>query len=283
IVQTDGQEREEVTADDDPVDRLQMRGSHDDLSQQRMPPLEPCLYRGHCRATTLSLRIRYGNHLRTQPAAEGPTCRINFNRIAFANQIAPAATPFEAEQLARSFVAMGVTLADISREAGVSITTVSKVLAGKGVPFRISKKTQEKIWRIARELDYAPDLHARSLRAGRSNQIGIVVAHFNDPWYGQVIHGLETVLESKGYGFLINSVEEEPEKLTQRVSRMRANRVEGLIIVGSRLELPDDVAELLRKSGVPVVLVNRKSQWPWVCSIYFDHTHTGFVAMKHLL
>src|SRR4029077_20327323 len=130
-----------------------------------------------------------------------------------------------------------VTLADISREAGVSITTVSTVLTGKGDLSAISKKTQEKIWRVARELNYAPDLLARSLRAGRSNQIGIVVAHFNDPWYGQVIHGLETVLEAKGYGFLINSVEEEPAKLAQRIGRMRANRVEGLVLVGSRLEL----------------------------------------------
>lgn len=178
---------------------------------------------------------------------------------------------------------MSVTLADISRQAGVSITTVSKVLAGKAAPFRISKKTQENVWRVARELNYTPDLHARSLRAGRSNQIGIIVAHFNDLWYGQVIHAIEAVLDSRGYGFLINSVEEDPSKLSDQVSRMRANRAEGLIIVGSRLALTDDIAILLKKAKLPVMLVNRRSAWPWVSSIVFDHVHTCRIATEHLL
>ncbi len=133
---------------------------------------------------------------------------------------------------------MSTTLADIGRIAGVSITTVSKVLGGKSAQFRISKKTQQKVWRVARQLDYAPHHHARSLRNGRSSQIGIVVAHFNDPWYGQVIHALESVLVRDDYGFLINSIEEDPAKLAMRINRMRANRVEGLILVGSRLDLP---------------------------------------------
>lgn len=180
-------------------------------------------------------------------------------------------------------VSTGVTLADISREAGVSVTTVSKVLTGKAGPFGISKQTQDKIWRVARQLNYAPDLHARSLRRGRSNQIGIVVAHFNDPWYGQVIHGLESSLERNNFGFLINSVEEEPAKLTLRINHMRSNRVEGLVIAGSRLELPQQLAELLREIGMPVMLINRKSQWPWISSIMFDHVHSGLIATKHLL
>ncbi len=178
---------------------------------------------------------------------------------------------------------MGVTLADISRTAGVSVTTVSKVLTGKAGSFGISKKTQDKIWRVARELNYAPDLHARYLRSGRSNQIGIVVAHFNDPWYGQVIHGLETSLERGSYGFLINSVEEEAGKLALRINHMRSNRVEGLVIVGSRLGLPDSLARLLQTTNTPVVLINRKSEWPWVSSLVFDHVHTGLISARHLL
>ncbi len=178
---------------------------------------------------------------------------------------------------------MGATLADISRKAGVSITTVSKVLTGKGSLFRISKGTQEKIRRIARELDYSPDLHARSLRAGRYNQIGIVVTHFNDLWYGRVIHGLESVLVQNDYGFVINSVEDDPTKLAMRINRMRANRIEGLILVGSRLELPNALAQTLRKAGMPVVLVNRASAWPWVSSITYDQFHIGTIATQHLV
>lgn len=178
---------------------------------------------------------------------------------------------------------MGVTLADISRTAGVSVTTVSKVLTGKAGSFGISKKTQDKIWRVARELNYAPDLHARYLRSGRSNQIGIVVAHFNDPWYGQVIHGLENSLERNNYGFLINSVEEDPGKLALRINHMRSNRVEGLIVVGSRMELSASLAEMLREAAIPVILINRRSQWSWISSIVFDHVHTGLIATKHLI
>jgi DNA-binding LacI/PurR family transcriptional regulator len=180
-------------------------------------------------------------------------------------------------------VFVGATLADISRKAGVSITTVSKVLAGKAASFGISKKTQERVWRTARELDYAPDLRARALRAKRSNQIGVVVAHFNDPWYGQVIHGMESVLVRNDFGFLINSIEEDPSKLAMRINRMRANRIEGLILVGSRLDLPGPLAQRLKDAELPVMLFNRKSQWPWVSSVTFDHRHTGAVATQHLI
>ena len=178
---------------------------------------------------------------------------------------------------------MGVTLADISRKAGVSITTVSKVLAGKAESFGIRKQTQEKVWRTARELDYAPNLRARSLRAKRSNQIGIVVAHFNDPWYGQVIHGFESVLVRNDYGFVINSIEEDPSKLAMRINRMRANQIDGLILVGSRLDLPGPMAQRLKADDLPVTLFNRKSQWPWVSSVTFDHAHTGMISAQHLV
>lgn len=178
---------------------------------------------------------------------------------------------------------MGTTLADISRAVGVSITTVSKVLTGKADQFRISKKTQQKIWRTAQELDYAPDLHARSLRAQRTNQVGIVVSHFNDLWYGQVIHGIERVLIQNNYGFLINSIEEDPTKLTMCINRMRANRIEALILVGSRLELPTGMAERFKRSRLPIVHLNRKPRQSWLSSITFDHTHTGLIASQHLL
>ena len=178
---------------------------------------------------------------------------------------------------------MSTTLADIGREVGVSITTVSKVLTGKADHFRISKTTQEKIWRVAREMDYAPDMHARSLRAKRTNQIGIIVSHFNDLWYGQVIHGLESVLVRNGYGFLINSIEEDPTNLAMGVARMRANRIEALILVGSRLELPRALAQRLKRSHTPVILVNRRPRYSWFSSVVFDHVHTGTVSTQHLV
>jgi len=178
---------------------------------------------------------------------------------------------------------MGTTLADIGREVGVSITTVSKVLTGKADHFRISKKTQETIWRVAREMDYAPDMRARSLRANHTNQIGIVVSHFNDLWYGQVIHGLESALVRNDYGFLINSIEEDPTNLAMAVARMRANRIEALVLVGSRLELPGELAQRLKKSHLPVILLNRRPRYSWFSSVEFDHVHTGTISTQHLV
>lgn len=84
-----------------------------------------------------------------------------------------------------------VSLKDIARESGYSITTVSMVLNGQGAAYNIADKTQEKIHRIARQLNYRPNPHARNLRTKKSNIVGLMVPTLTNRFFSELAETFE--------------------------------------------------------------------------------------------
>jgi len=129
-----------------------------------------------------------------------------------------------------------VTIKDIAKEAGVSVSLVSFVMNNRlqdngKRKYRVSAEAKEKILRIAKEMGYHPNPAARTLRSGHSHVIGAVLPDIANPFYGEIARQLETIAFKKGYTVLIGSTDEDPKKLRRVVDSFIDKRVDGFLVV----------------------------------------------------
>ncbi len=166
------------------------------------------------------------------------------------------------------------TLKDVAEKAGITVTTVSRVLNNRGY---ISDRTREKVYAAMRELDYQPNEVARSLSKRRTNFIGVIVPSVMHPYFSKVVHYLEQAAFSKGYKIMLCSSHHEKEKEIEYIDMLRSNKVAGIVIC-SRTQ---DIAEHLNLS-MPVVTFERELPGN-IVSVSCDNYQGGTVATRHLL
>lgn len=148
-----------------------------------------------------------------------------------------------------------MNLADIARLAGVSKATVSSVLNGKADQYRISKKTQDKVFMVVREHNYQPNHSAASLRRGRSHSIGLIVPDFENRSYLRIAKRLEALARSQGYQLIIASSDDEPETELSS-ARMLVSRGIDALLVSSCLTDASPYQTMLN-GGTPIIALDR--------------------------
>jgi len=144
---------------------------------------------------------------------------------------------------------MSITSKDIARICGVSRGTVDRALNNKP---RIDPKTKEKILKVARELNYRPDLVARSLAKGETMSIGVVVFDIRNRYFAQLVNAIEK--EAKKYGYLLNITlqEKDPEMEIKLIDNLVARRVDGLIICP--VNKSNNFEKYLKNLKVPLIV-----------------------------
>jgi DNA-binding LacI/PurR family transcriptional regulator len=161
----------------------------------------------------------------------------------------------------------------LAEHLGLSPATVSLVInrspAAKSIPHR----TQERIRRAARELNYRPNFMARSLRAQRSFTIGVVVPEISEGYAALVMSGIEDHLLEEGYFYFVVSHRHKPDLIEEYPRLLQQRAVEGLIAVDTacRKGLP-----------IPVVAVSGHREVPGVTNIKLDHARAAKLAIEHL-
>jgi LacI family transcriptional regulator len=173
------------------------------------------------------------------------------------------------------------SLADIAKALGVSKTLVSMVLNGKGDDNGINEDTQKRVWAKAKELDYKPNMMARSLRMGKSNTIGLVVADISNAFYARMCRAVEDAASKKGYYVLFGSSDEKADKERRLIQMLRDRGVDGLII-STTLANNEDIEELQREN-FPFVLVDRfipNANMPFVTA---DNHEGSMQVVNHLI
>ena len=126
--------------------------------------------------------------------------------------------------------AEGLNIYDISRLAGVSIATVSRVLNDSD---RVSPRTREKVLRVIEENGYEPNAFARGLGLNTMHTVGLLCADAGDPYLAQAVNDLERRLRKSGYDSLLCCTGYEREDKEKYVSLLLQKRVDGLVLVGS--------------------------------------------------
>jgi DNA-binding LacI/PurR family transcriptional regulator len=175
-----------------------------------------------------------------------------------------------------------ITMEHIARVAGVSKQTVSAVINNKS---GISEKTRVRIRRIIAKLDYEPNMLASSLRGQGSFTVGVVIPSITNPFYPEIVRGIEDEAQRHGYSLFLCNSDEDPEKEVNYLQLLRRHRIAGLI-VGTINENPAWTQSLknLAAQGVSIVLLLGVSRPSEKITLVTTDDIEGFVkATSHLL
>ncbi len=173
---------------------------------------------------------------------------------------------------------MPITIADVAARAGVSKTTVSRVLNGKG---ELDIATASRVRKVIDELGYVPSARAVGLARGRTRIVGMLVPSLTWPWIGDVVQGAVDVLESDSYGLLMFTCNRGDESIRQFATHVSAKSFDGLLVIEPENTL-DYITELHHR-GLPVVLIDDRGHQPLFPSVATTNRDGGESAARHLI
>jgi LacI family transcriptional regulator len=173
---------------------------------------------------------------------------------------------------------MRVTIAEVARRARVSKTTVSRVLNNKD---DVDAATAIRVREVIAATGYTPSARAVGLARGRAQTVGMLVPGLTWPWMGDVLQGVSDVLEARGYGLLLNTMNRGAESLAQFARHVSANAFDGLLVV----EPPDTLSYVtsLHESGLPVVMIDDRGHHPEFPSVATSNHEGAADAARHLV
>jgi LacI family transcriptional regulator len=169
------------------------------------------------------------------------------------------------------------TVKDVARAAGVSVTTVSRVLNN---PDLVVSAKKELVQRALQTLDYIPNQLARSLISRRSRAIGLIVPTISNPVFAPTIEAIERVLDRAGYAVLIHCCERDPKREFKQVRALIERGVDGVILTGS-VHVPE-LAALLARNKLPYISQDVAVDLPLGPSVALDNAGALEIAIDHL-
>lgn len=176
------------------------------------------------------------------------------------------------------------TLIDVARLAGVSVSTVSRILrarSGERVPF--AAKTQEKVRAAAAKTGYRPSKLARGLVGSKTGIVGLVVPSLEDSFFPSVTTAVQSGLNESGWNVLLASTEQSPEIERASIDEFLSWRVDGLIVAPSQDTLDGELFWDLRRMKVPFVLLDRYFTDTPFYSVTTDDYAGACMVVEHLL
>jgi LacI family transcriptional regulator len=126
---------------------------------------------------------------------------------------------------------MPATLTDIARRAGVSLATASRVLNGSNRG--VTEVLRERVLVAARELQYVPNAHAQALVRARTSTVGVIVHDVSDPYFSEIVRGIQRVASDAGQLVMICNSYRDPERELEYLALLRAQRVQAIVLAGS--------------------------------------------------
>jgi len=173
---------------------------------------------------------------------------------------------------------MSVTIKDIAKVAGVSHPTVSRAL--NDYP-GLSPKTIGRIKKIAEEMGYVPNAAARGLKTSRTRALGVIVRQIDDPFWNEVLDGVDSVLHPAGYSLFIAATHREKQREKEVVQAMRQRGVDGVILLAPQFS--QEQSHLLHNFGLPMAIVNNEGASECQYLIYNDDDYGIRLITRHLL
>lgn len=171
------------------------------------------------------------------------------------------------------------TMKDIARLAGVSTSTVSHVINKSRF---VSDEIAERVNNAAQQLNYAPSALARSLKMNRTKTIGMLVTTSTNPFFGEVVKGVERSCYQQGYNLILCNTEGDNQRMKASINTLLQKRVDGLLLMCSTLE-GERLDVFDRYPDIPVVVMD----WGPILfasdKIQDNSLQGGYMAAKHLI
>ncbi len=169
------------------------------------------------------------------------------------------------------------TMEDVAARAGVSRALVSLVM--RGAP-NVSQARRDAVFKAARELGYSPHVMARSLASRTSTVLGVMVSDLHNPFFAEVVDGLEAVTRKAGFELIINTGRRTPAGERQAVRSLLSFRPAGMVLLGPAVETAEIKAAA---EQVPVVLVARSTRLRSADTVNDDGRAGSELAVDHLV
>lgn len=175
-----------------------------------------------------------------------------------------------------------VTLLDIAKASGFSVSTVSIVLSEAPLSRYVAAATREHVRALAQQLGYHPDAHARSLRRRSTQTIGVLAFDLSDPFCIPIMRGIQSRLHAVDYLPLVMDAQAQRKLFDSYLNLLLERRAEGVIVIASWVFEETNLLADVRKNNVPIVIVGRDLTSRGIRSILVDNEAGGALAMRHL-
>ncbi len=169
------------------------------------------------------------------------------------------------------------TLKDVAKLCDVTPMTVSKFLNNKG---GVSKETAERIQLAIRQLNYTPNLLAKSLRMNKTSTFGVVMSDSSQLLLSRMLKGIDDEAFAAGYSIIMANTNQNPERERECITTILNKRIDGIILAAPK-KIDIDVYNEIRSFGIPMVLLMRSSPFQVDC-ITSDNRKGGGEAVEYL-
>ena len=174
-----------------------------------------------------------------------------------------------------------ITIRDVAKSAGVSTSTVSRVVCNNGF---VSQKTRERVQHAIQDLGYRPNNLAQGLKNKRSNVIGVVVPDLSSPYFASMLKGVEEVVENANMNMIVCSGHMNRTSEIKAIGSLLDHRCDALILnVEDTVSTSEEKLAKLVPARVPVVLLGLYAQRYSESSICLDNEFGGFLATNYLI
>jgi LacI family transcriptional regulator len=177
---------------------------------------------------------------------------------------------------------MPITIHDIAEKAGVSHTTVSRVVNSTG---NVKPATQKKVEKAISDLNYVPNAYARGLSQKKTNVIGVVVPEIRNPFFGEIIEGITSIADENDLNVLLFNTDECVLKEQRALRILQEHRIRGLILTPATGEdkYNSDYIKSFNHMKIPIVLVDRNIPGANLDGLYYDDIQAIFDGTTSLL
>ncbi|MCD6231915.1 LacI family DNA-binding transcriptional regulator [Candidatus Aerophobetes bacterium] len=173
-----------------------------------------------------------------------------------------------------------VTIIDVAKKAGVSPTTVSRVL-NDNTEKHMREETKQRVLKVIRELDYTPDKYAQFMKKQKSGVIGVLVPDISNQFFSLMVRGVENVCYKNGYSVIICDTKNSLERENNYIDIVLKERVEGIVLTSSSAH-NEQIKKAIKKR-IPVILADRRLRnvdLPYVGS---DGFKDGYKMTQYLI
>ena len=171
-----------------------------------------------------------------------------------------------------------ITLKMVAERAGVSVNTASRAINNKS---DINEETKKRVLKVAQELGYVRNATAVALRTKKTGTLGVVIADNRNPFYAEVLNGIEEAAREKNYHIILANTQRDYQKEEEAINLLLAKRVDGLLITPVQ-DRNDDIKKLI-EANIPFVIVGRDFKNIEVDAVYNDEVKGGFLATEYLI
>ncbi|BBI32938.1 LacI family transcriptional regulator [Cohnella abietis] len=173
---------------------------------------------------------------------------------------------------------MAPKIKDVAKYAGVSVTTVSRVLNGEKY---VKDDLKARVQKAIDDLGYSPSHIARSLVRRKTNLIGVIVPDVTSSFYSTILSTIEKTASLNDYNLLVCNIIEDTDKELKYLQVFKEMRVDGIIIMHEKIN--EEIREMIMKLGIPIIFSSVKPKDQPFISVIIDDYSAAYDATRHLI